>query len=167
MKERDKRIEKVAEWLSLPSEDRVPKTQKELAKTLGVEEHAIVAIKKRIEQSQESSTGDEFTDYMVKLENLTFTRRGTSQDRKLFAQIKGWLVEKSEIRHEFDLDATNYNKIATEVTERLRESHKQWGGICPVCNQSETLRHESRVDTESEHTEDREVAALAVSTRPD
>ena len=160
-------IEKVADWLSLDPEDRRPKTQKELAKDLGCEEHAIINIKKKIEQSQENSTGDEFADYMAKLEKLTFTRQGTSQDRKLYAQIKGWLVEKSEIKHEFELDATNYNKIATEVTERLRESYRVWGGICPVCSQSKTLRHEVRVDTESEHTEDREMATVALSVRPD
>ncbi len=159
-------IEKVADWLSLDPEDRRPKTQKELAKDLGVEEHAIINIKKKIEQSQENSTGDEFADYMAHLKREVFKINCPTERQKLYADLMRWRTNKPEAK-KFELDATDYNKIATEVTERLRESYRVWGGICPVCSQSKTLRHEVRVDTESEHTEDREMATVALSVRPD
>ena len=164
---RNKRIDTVAKWLALPIDERVPKTQKELAKSLDTTEQTIINIKNRLKQAKDDATGDEFANYMVELKRLIFSRKGTSNDRKLYAQIKGWLVEKSKIEHEFELDATSYNRIAKEVTERLREGYKQWGGICPMCGQHQALRNKSHLDTEPEHAENREVATLAVSARPD
>lgn len=122
-----RRIERVAEWLDLSAEDREPKTQIELAKELDTTEQTIIFIKHKIEKEKEEATGDEYTDYIDRLEKIMFTSRGTPGDRMLYARIKGWLAEKPSTKESI-VTADDIARSEVEAERRDREFRTRMEG---------------------------------------
>ena len=163
MKLTDEKVQKILDWEALPPEERNPKTKLLLAKSLGISRPTLDAVLR----NKPEETADDYDTFMAHLKKEVFKFNCPVRRQEIYMQLMGWKTDNKDGKNEFELDATSYNKIATEVTERLRGNHREWGGICPVCGLSQTLRNEPRLDSKPEHTEDREVETVALSVRPD
>ena len=147
------------------------RTQAELAKLLEVTTAYVsnVLIEAEGRTPQKKTNGDYF-DTKAKDVDTALVRaceKGNAQALRTYYQLTQRLIEKREDIHKVEFTPADHTRIARETINGLREEYQQLGGICPVCNQSKALRIEARLDTEPEQPEDREVAAVAVSTRPD
>ena len=93
---------------------------------------------------------------------------GNANAQKLWAQLAGILVEKSEIKVE--LSANDHYRIWKEAKRRLAEfetgleRNRDSDGDRGVQSQPEVLPDEVCVDREQEHREDSQVATLALSS---
>ncbi len=165
---------KYYEWLDLPPDERssanMPLTQDEYGKANNVSRPTL--IKWREKRSNGDFNLQSFlTDNKKLLADALLLAaknpRTNATALKLFAQLTGDLVEKKEETVKLELTANDRTRIARETINGLRENYQRNGGYCPVCSRPEALRLDAHLDTEPEHTEDREVAAVGISTRPD
>ena len=155
------KIQRFAEWLATLPEERVPKTQKELAMELGVKEPQLSIWKKELDlQSAKPSEIKIFLDAIYK--------HAIAGKNAAYATT-WWNIThpKDEGKKEAEFTADDYINIGIKVTEQLRNSLREGGGSCPVCGKSKEVCNEPCLDTEPGKEEDREVATVAVPLRPD
>ncbi len=149
------------------------RTQAELAKFLEVTAAYVSNVLSEGKPKAEKEDFDPQTYMQGNLEKIfkkltaTIAEKGSAKHIEMALKLMGLLVEKREDIHKVEFTPADHTRIARETIIGLREEYLQLGGICPVCNQPQALLNEPRLDTEPEQPEDREVAAVAVSTRPD
>jgi len=156
--EKDRFVE-FSEWYNTPKEQRIVKTVTEWSKINHVSTSTLVRWGEIVRNNQFPTDLARFVDHLKK---LAFSSKGNSKDRELYARIKGWLVEKKEETHKYEPTPTDYIGFAQKVITRLREDYLANGGVCPVCGFDKALRNSVCVHPEPEHTESREVAAVAL-----
>jgi len=159
-----------AEWLDLSQVERssrsMPITREAFSKEYGLNLKTLSNWKKKILDQREQASGNEFAEFMGRLKDMMFDGKGTAVDRRTFAQINGWLIEKREETHKFELTPDDRIKIAIQFLDGLRREYQDTR-VCQVCGQPELLRNEIRCNPESKFSEDREMAALALPARPE
>lgn len=141
----DPKKERFAKWYVLPKEAREPRTQKELAAELEVSEWTIVEWGKKLERIKEATTENTYDWFMDTLKDLMFTPKGTSNDRKLFAEINGWKIDRQEIDAKVDFTTSEKIKVGAEFRDVLHAEFRDTG-VCPICHQCKTLHDQPRLD---------------------
>lgn len=164
---------KYAEWRTLTDEERyekgLPLTQREFSTIYSITEQTLSAWNKELDakKPKEANGIHNLEDFLGYMRSLAFNPKSLGKDRELYAKLLGWLTEKREDTVKVEFTPADYTRIARETIGQLRAELESGGGRCPVCGQYKALRNGARLDTESEHTEDREVAALALPPRPE
>jgi len=111
------------------------------------------------EYKQEDEGGKDLQEFMQKLWDSK-----SPSDRRLYADIQGYVKKSEEKVGKVEFTADDYTRIGRELIERLRREHQEGGGNCPLCGESKVFRQEARLDSQSDDTENREVATLELST---
>jgi len=161
----DPKIQRFTEWLSTPKEERVPPTQVELAKELGVHETQLSRWRKELDL-QSSTPPSEITALR---DHIISSALKSSPDENAQLQKLAWQIanpEKKDARENI-FTADDYINAGNKLIEQLRNSYREGSRSCPVCGQHKPLRQDTHLDTEPEHEEDREVATVAVPSRPE
>lgn len=112
-----KQLEVIA-WLALPKSKRLPRTQKQLADKIAIDEDTICiwkqqpqfrkAVQNRIEENAIEHDAEVIRALVA---NATSSNQGSSSDRKLYLQWRNWLVESNKT--EFVNDP--YSKVIAEL----------------------------------------------------
>lgn len=136
------------EWLATPLEDREPQTQKELSLKLGVSEPQLSDWKREL-----GLVPTKQSDITALREHIISEAKkaGNAQMARLAWDI---MNPKNEEKKEADFTADEYINIGLKIIEQLRNSYRESGGVCPVCDRPQTLRGTARLDTEQEQQED-------------
>jgi hypothetical protein len=137
-------------------------TFKLLCQSIPVSEPMGYKWKVRLEKMRATPDDNEFSEYMGYLKKVVFGAKGSANDRKLYAQIKGWLVEKREDKVSFEISTEERLRIAQGVLSGLTENYQRGNGVCPVCRRPKVLLSEVCMDTEPEQQAEDTVAAVAV-----
>jgi len=90
--------------------------------------------------------------------------KGNSSALRIYYQRTQKLLDKKEETIKYEPSPDEYIRLAQRVVQGLKDSCRETGGVCPICGFGQALYDAPRLDTEREHEEDGEVAALAVST---
>lgn len=152
-------------WLENPEEYLELTTQKEVAIFLGVSEELVSQSCKKWKKEQVQDNHD-LPEYLRHLKELAYDPKAPVKNRELYAKILGWLQEKKETNKE-EISAEEYISIGTRVIKQLQDEYRQGNRSCPVCGRPQEICDEPHLDTEPERPEDREVAGVAVPSRPD
>lgn len=128
-------------WLGTPPEDRLPKTQRELAEQLGVHEAQLSIWKKEL--SLQSAPPSE----VVALRNHIIAEAKTSGNAQM-ARL-AWDImnpDKKEVRG-FQLNAEDYFRIEREAEERIRGASEQNYRVAVLSERPEILSNQLRSDS--------------------
>ena len=143
-------------------------TQAEIARRVGVTPAYVSSILIVVEgrTPQKKANGDYFDTKAKDVDTalVKACEKGNAQALRTYYQLTQRLIEKREDIHKFEFTPADHTRIARETIIGLREEYQRLSGRCVVCGQSKLLLNEARLDTEPEQPEDREVAAVAVST---
>lgn len=155
---------KYIEWKKLTDEEKIEQglalTQREFSRLNDVSEPQLSVWNRELDLVEVKPS--EITD--LKEHILKEAQKGgNAQMAKLAWDIVN--PDKKEVK-EAEFTADEYINIGIEVKEQLREELKS-GGICPLCGKPQEVRNEPLLDTEPRDSEDREVASLELSPRPD
>lgn len=147
-------------------------TQKDFLAKHPVSNKSLVEWKKDWEAKKKGEEYDsdkwlESKDEVVDSALIEACEKKNAKALELFFRRRRKLVDQQEITNKFELSADERVKVAREFLNRLREEYSRNSGYCPVCRRPETLCSETCLDTEPEQSENREVAGVAVSARPD
>jgi hypothetical protein len=122
---------KVIEWLALPKSNRKPKTQIQLGAAIGVSDETISIWKRDPKFKQavwaliEDLAGDDDADIIAAIKrNARRTGRDGVNDRKLYLQWRGQLVEKQE-------DVTKDRELVVRVIRVNASSRLDNTGVAP------------------------------------
>ncbi len=169
----EKTAEKAAyyKWLDLPEDERSPiLTEDAYSKSVGVSRQTLIKWKKQRDTGEfdirEAFRAEKKLIWDAFL-GAVKTGKINAQLFRTFAQLANELVERKEDTLKLEFTANDRTRIARETINGLRENYQRNGGYCPVCSRPETLCIDAHLDTEPEHTEDREVAAVGIPARPD
>ena len=147
------------------------KTQGELANSLSVTPAYVSSVLVEAEgrTPQKKVNGDYFDSKSKDVDTalVKACEKGNAQALRTYYQLTQRLIEKREDIHKVEFTPADHTRIARETVDGLRAQYQRLGGRCVVCGQSKALRIEARLDTEPEQPEDREVATVALLTRPD
>ena len=138
-------------------------TQKEQCVYLKITAPTYNSYRERILKIRKDTAPDDITAYTDRMRILAMTAQGTSIDRQNYGRMLGVFTDKREDTLRVEFTPTDRIRQARELRDELRRELDE-SGSCPLCGFSKVLRHEVCLDTESEHSEDREVAALGLST---
>ena len=168
--------EKFIEWLALTDEGKIrgsfPLTQKEFAIHHGITEQTLVAWKHEIESGELGDgryNADEYLANSAQKADAALMKaceRGNAQALRTYYQLTK-RTEKAEDNQKFEYSPTDRIRIARETVTGLREQYLSDGGNCPVCGRCKEICNTTLLDTEPKQPEDREVATVALSPRPD
>jgi len=158
-------------WLELPFDTKWPKSKNAWAEQHGVNVSTLNKWEK--EGSSLKEVKEEYDSEKSLLEKLREVdgdlvlscKKGNAQALKIFFQRVGLLVEKPQEINIFN--ANDYITGSGDILGKLRADFRKYGGACPVCGKSESVCYEPCVDSEPEHSEDREVATLALPAGPE
>ena len=92
---------------------------------------------------------------------ISACNKGNAAALNTYYKLTGKL-DADKVEQKFELSIAEKQQLATEFLEALRRNHAELGGLCPVCGKSEAFCLETRMGTEPEHTETREVDSVAV-----
>lgn len=119
----DPNIQRLTEWLSTPPEERIPKTQKELAKELGVHETQLSIWKKELNlQSAKPSEVTVFLDSIYK--------HAVEGKNAMYARLWWDITHPKDEAKGAEFTADDYINAGNKLIEQYREV----GGSCPMCN---------------------------------
>lgn len=135
MEEVNPTLQRFSEWLATPPEERVLKTQKDLAKELDVTE------------VQLSRWKTELKLYIAEPSEITALREHILDEAKKggnaqMARLAWDIMNPKEEIKEAGFTADDYINVAIKTIEQLRESYRSGGGSCPVCSRPKTLPEE-------------------------
>lgn len=108
--ENEKKVELFADWLIAPEEERLIKTQKEFAESIGVEEHTVMRWKTQLAKTD---TEDEIALFRGHVYRLAMKSNATAKHMELYAKLKG-LLEKPETRDTTPLTADQLARFHLE-----------------------------------------------------
>lgn len=140
------KLERFVQWLSTPSNEREPQTQRELARELGLKETQLSAWKRELrEESAEPETVAQLRRHILS----EAQRSGNAQMAKLAWEI---VNPRDEEQQEIELSPDDYISIAGEVTETLQRRFREGERVCPVCLRPALLSGELRLHTDQNQT---------------
>ena len=84
--ENEKKIEKFADWLATPEEERTIKTQKELAEFIGVNEHTLGRWKAKLAETESEGEIQRFRNHLYR---QAMKSNATAKHMELYANLKG------------------------------------------------------------------------------
>jgi len=155
-------FEKYKEWRLLTKEDRekqgLPLTQREFSIHHGITEKTLSLWNDKIDEVVPS---DEDT-LITAIKNFAMLGKNP-----MWARLY-WDIQhpKNEPTKGDGLSADDYIDIGRKFRDGIIAEYES-GGVCPVCHRFKEVCEKPRLDTEPEQQEDREVAAVELSTRPD
>ena len=82
----EQKIEKFADWLAMPEEERTIKTQKEFAVALGVDEHTLVRWKAELAEIRSEDEIERFKNHLYR---QAMKSNATAKHMELYAKLKG------------------------------------------------------------------------------
>jgi len=130
-------IRKFAEWLSLPEEEREPKTIRALAEQLGKAESTLWLWKAQLTKLDD----DEVDRFKRKLYRDAMKPNATGKDKELYARMKGLLVDKQETKVTLELSADERARRELEAERREREWRSREGYRVEVMSEEPALLH--------------------------
>jgi len=144
-------------WLNLPMEERDPPSKKKFAFVHRVDRSVLRKWEIELAKQMANPDADKVKGFM---EDIYAKRKDSPQYAKLWADMKGLVVDRKEIKQEIIIDFhTQYQNFI----EGLRESLREYGGICPVCSKPYALSGQTRSHTdENESPQEDEVGTLAI-----
>jgi transposase-like protein len=131
---KEKKLELFAEWLAKPEEERLIKTQKDFARSIGVEEHTLVRWKSQL---AETDTEDEIERFKAHVYRQAMKPNATAKHMELYAKLKG-LMEKPETGEKTKIDANTLTR-AHLAGERLARKHLREEGYGGSYDREEIL----------------------------
>ena len=163
-------IRKFAEWLLIPDEDRreqgLPLNQTQFAIHHGVGTATLSIWKRELRLKAGNPEEQDTILFLAQLAEDARKVNAPAGIRELYARLKGIYVDKREVKQTVEFTPTDYTRMAQTIIKRLRESYQGGGGSCPICLRPPILLNEVCDNSGQEHSEDGEVATVAVSVRP-
>lgn len=164
-------------WRQLTDKERItqglPLTQREFSNRYETTEQTLCAWNKKIDGVSKVNGDFNPKNFMDSHLESTLKRliniieqKGTAKHIEMALKIAGLLVEKREETHKIELTPTDYTEIGRNLVRELRDEYESTG-ICSICGEPKKICEPVCSNPESEQSEDREVAAVAVSVRPD
>jgi hypothetical protein len=164
-------FEKFKDWLPLSEEERkakkLPLNRREFSICHGVNQNTLSVWAGKIEENGGEPDIHDLDTYLLHLRKRAYAPKATAKDRELYPKILGWLEKERLEGKKEELTPSDIINSGKQIINGFKESYRTGGGSCPVCGRLKEVRLESRLDTEPEQPEDREVAAVAVPARPD
>ena len=117
--ENERKIERFTDWLATPEEERIIKTQKEFAESLGVDEHTLTRWKTKL---AETGSEDEIAMFKNHLYRQAMKPGATAKHMELFARLKGLFDAPKEPDGQTRLTADDYAKDYFEARKWLIEN---------------------------------------------
>jgi hypothetical protein len=162
-------FKRFSEWYYAPSEDSLKinfPTQVAIAKHLNISQALATKWNRRL-SDEETGSDDDFKSFMSMLRREVFKNRASPKDRELYSKLNNWLVDRKEEKVTLDFSATDHNRIATNIIQRLREEYQEHRGICPVCSRPDLLDEKLRLDTNTDKASEKsEMAVVGLPYRP-
>ena len=172
--------EKVAEkaeyykWLDLSLEERslsnVPLTQDEYKKKSGVSRQTLIKWREKRPTSGDFNAQEYMSTHLEKILAKTIKiieEKGSAKHIEMALKLMGLLIERKQETVKIEFTPIDLADIGKATIDGLRAEFSAGKGRCPVCGEYKLLCHQAYLDTEPEHTEDREVATVALSARPE
>ena len=153
--EKEEKVARWAAWCLQPEDKREPKTQRELALVLGVTEQTLINWRK-VPENQDSVSDE--AAYLAQVRKQAFKDNPNPLMVKLYGQLTGHLVEKSERTHKFEMTGEQLAKLdrraEANASRRIKEFHRSPHGVEGGDTGLPLLLDEVRMDTEQEHSTD-------------
>lgn len=126
--ENERKLELFTAWLTAPEKERLTKTQKEFAESIGVDEHTLTRWKAKL---AETDTEDEITRFRSHVFKQAMKSNATAKHMELYAKLKGLFdAPKTNESHGMTADemARFHFEIEKAAERELREFHFELGG---------------------------------------
>lgn len=120
--ENEKKIELFTEWLATPEEERLIKTQKEFAASVGVDEHTLGRWKAQL---AETDNVDEITKFRRHVYKQAMRSSATAKHMELYARLKG-LWDKSERSETHKMTADELTRFCLDGEAAAMEQLREW-----------------------------------------
>lgn len=114
------KIKQFAEWLALREDERVIKTQKDFAKSIGVVEQTLIRWKEQLQDTTEDET-EQIEAFKKKVYRDAIRPNATGKDKELFGRLKGLFIDRPETKEQIELTADGITRRNLEAERRLRE----------------------------------------------
>ncbi|MFC2062959.1 hypothetical protein ACFLS8_03355 [Chloroflexota bacterium] len=125
--ENERNIELFADWLSTPEDERLIKTQKEFARSIGVDEHTLIRWKAEL---ADTDSEDEITKFRGHVYRQAMKSGASAKHMELYAKLKGLFNSSDATRETSEFTADDYAKahIAVERLARKKLLDEGYGG---------------------------------------
>lgn len=114
--------QRALEWYFNPDGNKG--TQKELAKELGVGKDTLI---RWIKSFKEQGNGGDEALFIAQVRTRAMEARSPASILELYARLKGYLVDKSEVKVEIGLSADEHTRRNLEAERELREFRETSG----------------------------------------
>lgn len=116
---KEAQVRRIQAWGNLPKEARQPNTVRALSRQEKLSPTTVTAILKGSSQVKDGGE-NEYDTFMAHLEVEVYKLNCPVRRQELYAQLKGWKVEKQEVTHK--VDGSFFARAANDAERDLREA---------------------------------------------